>query len=135
MSPTPGRSTLITSAPIYASSCVQVGPACTCEKSRMRTPSSALPASPQGRVEGFGRPFPTAFFATDFFAFSFETFFDAPLDLDLTFVLAVTLRVAIVIPSKNSIDVANLFLAKHALRVEVADAAAFAARSRIDHRV
>src|ERR1700760_3208610 len=42
MSPTPGRSTLITSAPSQARSCVQVGPDCTCVKSRMRTPSSAL---------------------------------------------------------------------------------------------
>ena len=42
MSPTPGRSTLITSAPNQASSCVQVGPDCTWVKSRMRTPSSAL---------------------------------------------------------------------------------------------
>src|SRR6186713_671009 len=42
MSPTPGRSTLMTSAPNQASSCVQVGPDCTCVKSRMRTPSSAL---------------------------------------------------------------------------------------------
>src|SRR6478752_5448587 len=42
MSPTPGRSTLITSAPSQASSCVHVGPDCTCVKSRMRTPSSAL---------------------------------------------------------------------------------------------
>src|SRR6478735_4365286 len=43
MSPTPGRSTLITSAPNHASNCVQVGPDWTCVKSRMRTPSSALP--------------------------------------------------------------------------------------------
>src|SRR3954452_24518735 len=42
MSPIPGRSTLITSAPNHARSCVQVGPDCTCVKSRMRTPSSAL---------------------------------------------------------------------------------------------
>src|SRR5579862_2014611 len=41
-SPVPGRSTLMTSAPNHASSCVQVGPDCTCVKSRMRTPSSAL---------------------------------------------------------------------------------------------
>src|SRR5438128_2489022 len=102
----------------------------------MRTPSSALPASPQGLVEGCGRPFPTAFFATDFFAFSFATFFDAALDLDLTFVLAVTfLLVAIVVPSKSSIDVANLFLANHALRVELADATALGAGRRVDHRV
>ena len=43
MSPSPARSTLITSAPNQARSCVQVGPDCTCVKSRMRTPSSALP--------------------------------------------------------------------------------------------
>ena len=42
---------------------MQVGPDCTWVKSRMRTPSSALPASPQGLVEGLGRPFATAFFA------------------------------------------------------------------------
>src|SRR3989442_3070324 len=42
-SPSPGRSTLITSAPSQASSCVQVGPDCTCVKSRIRTPSNALP--------------------------------------------------------------------------------------------
>ena len=41
MSPTPGRSTLITSAPNQARSWVQVGPDCTCVKSRTRTPSSA----------------------------------------------------------------------------------------------
>ena len=44
-SPSPARSTLMTSAPNHASSCVQVGPDCTCVKSRMRTPSSALPIS------------------------------------------------------------------------------------------
>src|ERR1700761_2922685 len=43
MSPTPGRSTLITSAPNHANNCVQVGPDCTWVKSRIRTPSSALP--------------------------------------------------------------------------------------------
>src|SRR5690348_13744194 len=42
MSPRPGISTLITSAPIQARSCVAVGAACTCPISRMRTPSSAL---------------------------------------------------------------------------------------------
>src|SRR6516164_3571181 len=42
MSPTPGRSTLITSAPNHANSCVQVGPDWTWVKSRMRTPVSAL---------------------------------------------------------------------------------------------
>src|SRR5487761_2150076 len=42
MSPVPGRSTLITSAPNHASSCVQVGPDCTWVKSRILTPSSAF---------------------------------------------------------------------------------------------
>src|SRR6202158_5351706 len=41
ISPTPGRSTLITSAPNHASNCVQVGPDWTWVKSRMRTPFSA----------------------------------------------------------------------------------------------
>src|SRR6185295_5010809 len=42
MSPTPGRSILITSAPNQASNWVQVGPDWTWVKSRMRTPCSAL---------------------------------------------------------------------------------------------
>src|ERR1700677_3280488 len=42
MSPTPGRSTLITSAPNQARSWVQGGPDWTWVKSRIRTPSSAL---------------------------------------------------------------------------------------------
>src|SRR6059058_936444 len=42
-SPSPARSTLMTSAPNHASSCVQVGPDCTCVKSRIFTPSRALP--------------------------------------------------------------------------------------------
>src|SRR3954453_3817636 len=58
MSPTPGRSTLMQSAPIYARSWVQVGPDCTCVKSRILMPSSALPAWPKGFVDGFGRPLP-----------------------------------------------------------------------------
>ena len=37
---------------------MQVGPDCTCVKSRMRTHSSALPAWPNGLVDGFGRPLP-----------------------------------------------------------------------------
>src|SRR3990170_1797495 len=36
-----GGSSLITSAPIHASSCEHVGPACTCVMSRMRIPLSA----------------------------------------------------------------------------------------------
>src|SRR5215467_9801109 len=52
ISPAPARSTLITSAPNHASSWVQVGPDCTCVKSRMRTPSSALPSLPHGFLDG-----------------------------------------------------------------------------------
>src|SRR6266404_1653751 len=101
ISPTPGRSTLITSAPNHASNCVQVGPDWTCVKSRMRTPLSAFvivllrlvsAPAPAGRKRGGAARGP------------------AP-------------------------DVANLFLAKHALRVEVADAAALRAGCRVDHRV
>src|SRR5947209_19303295 len=53
ISPVPGRSTLITSAPNQARSWVQVGPAWTWLISSTRTPSSALPAAPRGRAEGF----------------------------------------------------------------------------------
>src|SRR5258705_6307671 len=77
MSPTPGRSILMQSAPIYASNCVQVGPDCTWVKSRMRTPSSALPAPPHGLLLGFGRPLPffAAFFGADFFDAVITIFF------------------------------------------------------------
>src|SRR6202790_1211394 len=85
MSPMPGRSTLITSAPNQARSWVQVGPDCTWVKSRMRTPSSALPASPYGLLDGRGRPLDTAFFVAVFFDFSFTTFFAAVLDFAFTF--------------------------------------------------
>src|SRR5665213_1602535 len=63
MSPTPGRSTLITSAPNHASNCVQVGPDWTWVKSRIRTPFSAfvivllrLVSAPAraGRIKGRG---------------------------------------------------------------------------------
>src|SRR5205807_9994770 len=60
-SPSPARSILITSAPSHASSWVQVGPDCTCVKSRTRTPSSALPAWPQGLLDGRVAPLPFAF--------------------------------------------------------------------------
>src|SRR5215467_4423171 len=106
MSPVPGRSTLITSAPNHARSCVQVGPDWTCVKSRIRTPSRALPSWPQGWVEGLDAAdlaVALALLGADFFV----AIFDPP----------------------------NLFLAKHALRVEVADAAALAAGRRVDHRV
>src|ERR1700674_1294539 len=94
----PGRSTLITSAPNQASSWVQVGPACTWLMSRMRTPSSALPAAPHGFVEGRGKPLAGA---VVFLGASFTTFlvhfFPAVLVLDLPFV-----RVAIVVPLDES---------------------------------
>ena len=76
MSPTPGRSTLMTSAPNQASSCVQVGPDCTWVKSRILTPSSALPAWPHGFDDGRGRPLPAAglpFLATAILAAAFLT--------------------------------------------------------------
>src|ERR1700679_2389889 len=42
MSPRPGSSTLMTSAPSQASSCVQDGPDCTCVISSTRMPSMAF---------------------------------------------------------------------------------------------
>src|SRR5258705_1475446 len=101
ISPTPGRSTLITSAPNQASNCVQVGPDWTCVKSRMRTPFSAfvivfapyrLCSCTAGRKRGRGLSQPRP-------------------------------------------DVAGLFLANDALRIEIADAPALGAGRRINHRV
>ena len=82
---------------------MQVGPDCTWVKSRMRTPSSALPAWPNGLLDGFGKPFAAAFFAAGFLAFSFTTFFAVALDLGVAFVLAFVfafafLRFAIAVP-------------------------------------
>src|SRR3954452_20665173 len=95
-SPAPGRSTLITSAPNQARSWVQVGPDCTCVKSRIFTPSRALPAWPHGLVEGCGRPFPFAFSAS-FCDLTFTTYFVLACGLTLTLLWACTfLRVAIV---------------------------------------
>src|SRR5271154_516401 len=73
-SPSPAFSTLITSAPNQAKSCVQVGPDCTWVKSRMRTPSSARPACPHGFDDGRGAPFFAAPFCGGLFARSFTTF-------------------------------------------------------------
>src|SRR5216684_8668104 len=55
ISPTPGRSTLITSAPNHASNCVQVGPDWTWVKSRMRTPFRAFVI---GRLRQYGAVMP-----------------------------------------------------------------------------
>src|SRR5580704_648808 len=100
MSPTPGRSTLITSAPNQPSNWVQVGPDWTWVKSRIRTPLSAL--------------------------------------------VIVLLRI-VSAPARagRKGDGANatpsgcgwLFLLQLALRIEVADAAALAAGSRVQHRI
>src|SRR6266481_5233516 len=92
MSPTPGRSTLITSAPNQASNCVQVGPDWTWVKSRMRTPSSA--------------------FVIVFAPYSRPRIRRAYWGLKVC-----------------------LLLLQNALRIEVADAAAFGAGGGIDHRV
>src|SRR5882672_147269 len=83
MSPTPGRSTLMQSAPSQAKSCVQVGPDWTWVKSRIFTPSNALPACPNGFELGFGKPFAT--FAAGFFDLSFTTFLAAAFDLAFAF--------------------------------------------------
>jgi hypothetical protein len=88
-SPTPGRSTLITSAPMKASSCVQVGPDCTWVKSRMRTPSSARPPVPTALSTAaasrcFGAAFAAGFFAVELDDF-LGGFFAAALDFALRF--------------------------------------------------
>ena len=133
MSPTPGRSTLITSAPNHANNCVQVGPDCTCVKSRILTPSSALPSLPQGLVDILGVAALAGFRATTFsagraagLAFTFVV----PFVLAGAFVFAVfaftAFFFAMVIP---------LLFLELALRIEIADAAALAAGGRIDRRV
>src|ERR1700733_13328303 len=102
MSPTPGRSTLITSAPNQPSNWVQVGPDWTWVKSRIRTPLRALvivllrivsaPARAREEMRGRGLgPIPPEW--------------------------------------------GRLFLLQLALRIEVADAAALAAGSRVQHRI
>src|SRR4051812_8000501 len=109
----------------------------------MRTPSSALPAAPKAAVEGGGSPatplcgagffaagfaatagffaadFTTGFLAAAFLATAFLTAFLAAgfAALDLAFTLAFALRVAIAGSSR-------LLLLQHALRIEIADAAA-----------
>src|SRR5690349_8197332 len=92
MSPWPGRSTLITSAPNQASSWVQVGPDCTCVKSRIFTPSSALPSWPHGFFEIFGA-LATSFSLGLFAALAFALTLTLPLALAFT-----TFFFAIVVP-------------------------------------
>jgi len=64
---------------------VQVGPDCTWVKSSTLTPSKALPAWPQGLVEGRGRPL--AAFA-GFPDFSLTIFRAAALDVGFAFAFA-----------------------------------------------
>src|SRR3954451_15799139 len=124
MSPTPGRSTLITSAPNQASNCVQVGPDWTWVKSRIRTPLSALviisspltclSSCPRRRASSnhrrFSRTQPSSHDS------SAVTGFPACAGNDADGLL-------------------SLLFSKNALRIEIADAAALGARRRIDHRV
>src|SRR6267378_5217447 len=125
ISPTPGRSTLITSAPNHASNCVQVGPDWTWVKSRMRTPFSAfviifllksilLSSCPRKRASSNRRRFSRA----------------RSLSHDGS--------VASGFPACAGNDANGLhvsLLPKFALRVEVADAAALAAGRRVDRGV
>src|SRR3954463_1117702 len=120
MSPWPGRSTLITSAPNHASSWVQVGPDWTWVKSRILTPSSALPSWPHGFFDifsAFAAALSTTFSAGFFAAFAFSLAFFS-LALAFAFFSFLSFFFAMVGP---------LFLLELALRVEIADAAAFAA--------
>src|SRR5580700_438495 len=124
----------------------------------MRTPSSALPASPKGLAEGSGRenapaPLPTpGFFATAGFFITMGflaeaagrfvadlilgpaalAFFAAPFLTTAFFAAGFTIRWAMSPLRNGSI---RSFLAKFALRVEIANAAALAAGGRIDHRI
>ena len=74
---------------------MQVGPDCTWVKSRIFTPSSALPAAPHGFADGRGRPLLAAAFAA-FFGLSLTTFladfFAAALTRDFTFLLLAICR-------------------------------------------
>src|ERR1700676_93730 len=85
MSPVLGRATLITSAPNQARSCVQVGPDWTWVKSRILTPSSALPSLPQGLDETLGRPLSLAFLATSLSDFRLALSFLEILSLPFAF--------------------------------------------------
>src|SRR5690242_14549838 len=126
MSPWPGRSTLITSAPNHASNWVQVGPDWTWVKSRIFTPSSALPSCPHGFFEIFG-PLPLLFLATTLSAGFFTS-------LAFTFTLEAA-AFALAFFAIFFAIVCLLLLLQLGLRVEIADATALAAGGRIDHRV
>src|SRR6266700_724555 len=124
----------------------------------MRTPSSARPAFPHGLEEDFGKAEAAAarFDTTLRPGCDFAVFFATgllPAAFGRDFIAFALLRVAIVVsplylsmiwfsvpgaystPGHSSIDAADLFLANHALRIEVADAAALGPGRRVDRRV
>src|SRR4051812_3011535 len=124
----------------------------------MRTPSSALPAWPNGLVEGFGAPLPLDLAAsfTIFFALGaafFATFFAVFLAGFAAFFCFLAIGVSLyVFPSAHSRVSGNpvlgsgslllrgraareLFLLQLAPRIEIADAARLAAGSRIENRI
>src|SRR5438874_2205798 len=118
----------------------------------MRTPSSALPAWPNGLLEGFGRPLPF-FFATSFttfldFAAAFLAVFLADFAAFFCFFAMCCLPLSPLMPAKAGIQfltsgspllrgraAGESLLLQLALRIEVADAAGLAAGSRVDHCV
>src|SRR3974377_673624 len=101
----------------------------------MRTPSSARPACPQGLVERRGKLF-TFFAPLDLLAASFSTLWAAFLAAAFSLAFAFFgFSLAMFPPlAANSFDcvIAGLFLSQRALRVKIANAAAFAASRRID---
>src|SRR5947209_2337853 len=120
--------------------------------SRMRTPSSALPASPHGLALGLGigaaapaMPTGAARLTAVFLGLDFTTFFFTAGFFAAAFGFFDFLRGAIFHPllylgvvsraSRGEGRRSTLFFADHALRVEVADAAALGAGRRVDHRV
>src|SRR6478672_7412675 len=117
--------------------------------SRMRTPSSALPAWPQGFVDGFGRPLETFAAFLTFFVVVVAALATRRLArkvvrlLDLAFVFLAIKRLLNIrslslveqpqTRGRRRAPAGSLFLANHALRVEFADAAALGAGRRVDH--
>ncbi len=156
MSPTPGRSTLITSAPNQASSCVQVGPDCTCVKSRMLHAVERLAGLAERLLRGRRqcRSPPAFFAAAGALAVAFDRLGGTPssarllrrlwrLRLGLCLLRSSLLRLPAachIVPAQFPLRRVEslrtrLLLLQRALRIEVADAAALAAGRRIDHRV
>src|SRR5262245_42189464 len=112
----------------------------------MRTPSSALPAWPYGLLLGRGTPLPIALIAGFFVTLSLTTrltgrfaaaFFAAGAEraLAFTFFAIMVLPNLALVCGCGGRRRTRSFLLQHALRVEVADAAALAAGGRVDHSV